>query len=248
MEIKDDDSSNDEPDNTPSVMVTQGELHALIEEEDKEEEALEEEMDEDTIRIVVEVIASLPHTPPDTVTLVESTSTREIASLTLTSFTQSSLSTSQLQVSTMEVSTTSSTEMTVSSSIKPAPRHTISISSVLASSTLVLSTTALSTLILSVASTVDIPVCTLPSIAPILSNISVLDSVSISIQFLYPNSFFTASPSLSTIVSIPKVKPVVETKKLLKLLLTGKEIEEDIDLDIEIEIPKLTSIQLPLKK
>ena len=38
---------------------------------------------------------------------------------------------------------------------------------------------------------------------------------------------------------IPKVKPAVETKQPLKLLLTGKEIEEDIDLDTEIEIPKI---------
>ena len=38
VEIKDDDSSDDEPNNTPSIMVTQGELHALIEEEVKEEE------------------------------------------------------------------------------------------------------------------------------------------------------------------------------------------------------------------
>ena len=40
-------------------------------------------------------------------------------------------------------------------------------------------------------------------------------------------------------MSIPKVKPVVEANKPLKLLLTGKEIEEDIDLDTEIEIPKI---------
>ena len=56
---------------------------------------------------------------------------------------------------------------------------------------------------------------------------------------LYLISSFTASPSTSTIVSIPKVKPVVETRQPLKLLLTGKEIEEDIDLDTEIEIPKI---------
>ena len=64
--------------------------------------------------------------------------------------------------------------------------------------------------------------------------------MSISIQsLLYPISSFTASPSSSTIVSIPKVKPAVETKQPLKLLITGKEIKEDIDLDTEIEIPKI---------
>ena len=56
---------------------------------------------------------------------------------------------------------------------------------------------------------------------------------------LSPISTFTTSPSTSTIVSIPKVKPAVETKQPLKLLLTGKEVEEDIDLDTEIEIPKI---------
>ena len=43
-------------------------------------------------------------------------------------------------------------------------------------------------------------------------------------------------------MSITKVKLViieVEQRKPLKLLITGKEIEEDIDLDIEIEIPKI---------
>ena len=43
-------------------------------------------------------------------------------------------------------------------------------------------------------------------------------------------------------MSIPKVKLViieVEQRKPLKLLITGKDIEEDINLDIEIEIPKI---------
>ena len=64
--------------------------------------------------------------------------------------------------------------------------------------------------------------------------------MSISIQsLLSPISTFTASPSSSTIASIPKVKPAVETKQPLKILLTGKEIGEDIDLDTEIDIPKI---------
>ena len=43
-------------------------------------------------------------------------------------------------------------------------------------------------------------------------------------------------------MSIPKVKIViieVESRQPLKLLLTGKEIEEDIYLDTEIEILKI---------
>ena len=53
VKIKDDyssDNDEDEFDNIPSIMVTPGELHALMEEkeeEDKEEEAEEEEKDED---------------------------------------------------------------------------------------------------------------------------------------------------------------------------------------------------------
>ena len=35
------------------------------------------------------------------------------------------------------------------------------------------------------------------------------------------------------------VKPVVEPKKTLKLLMSGKDIKEDIDLDTEINIPKI---------
>ena len=191
------------------------------------------------MRIAAEVIASLPHTPPDTVTSVESASTGEIASSTVAPITQSPPSTSQLQVPIMEVPVTSSTELNVSSSTKSAPVHPVSTSTVLTSSTSVLSTGALSIPISPVASTIGIPICTLPSISPTLSSISILDSVSISIQSLYPISPFTTSPSTSTIVSIPKVKPAVETKEPLKLLLTGKEIEEDINLDTEIEIPKI---------
>ena len=100
MEIKDDDSSDEEElDNIPAVTVTQGEMHALMEEreeeEDKAEEALEQEKDEDDIvRIAVEAITSLPHTPPNIVTSMESASTSEIASTIFTSFIQSAPSTS----------------------------------------------------------------------------------------------------------------------------------------------------------
>ena len=284
VEIKDGDSSDneDDEDDIPSVTITTGELHALMEEkeeEEKEEEVVEEEMDEDdSIRIAVEAIASLPHTPQNIVTSMESTSTGDIASAIATSFSQSSPTTSQLQATTMEVSTTSSIKLIVTSSAtKLAPSASVSpscsvsatvcstnfSSSILVSSS-VLITTASSTLVtipvsipnffssaLSVStstsatpSIVDTSVCTLPSIAPFLGNISVLDSVStpIGIQTLSPISLFTASPSISTIVSVPKVKPIiteVQQRQPLKLLITSKEIEEDIDLDIEIEIPKI---------
>ena len=74
---------------------------------------------------------------------------------------------------------------------------------------------------------------------------SILDSVSIpiSIPSVGTISVFTASPTISTIVSILDSKALstkaVEPKALpSSRLLSGKEIEEDIDLDEEIEIPK----------
>ena len=227
VEITDDISSDDEPE-------TQGELYALADkgEEDKEEEAQEEEMDVETT--IAAVIASLPHTPPDTVTSVESASTGEIASSTVASITQSPPNTSQLRVPAVEVQITSSTELYASSSTEHAHVHPVS------STSTILTSEAMSTPIFLVTSTVDILVCTLPNVSPILSSISVLDSVSVSIQsLLSPLSTFTASPSSSTIVSIPMVKPAVELKKTPKLLMSGKEITEDIDLDTEIDIPKI---------
>ncbi|GLJ47518.1 hypothetical protein SUGI_1003390 [Cryptomeria japonica] len=57
-----------------------------------------------------------------------------------------------------------------------------------------------------------------------------------------PIPVITASPTLSTIVTTSKDKEVsteVIQKTPLKLLLTGKAIEEDIDLDKEIVIPQI---------
>ena len=67
-------------------------------------------------------------------------------------------------------------------------------------------------------------------------------STPIGIQSLIPIPFFIASPSISTIMSVPKVKPIIteaEYRQPLKLLITRREIEEDIDLDTKIEIPKI---------
>ena len=75
---------------------------------------------------------------------------------------------------------------------------------------------------------------------------SVLDSTSIpiSISSVGTISIFTASPTISTIVSISDTKAlstrIVEPKAQLstKVLSKWKEIEDDIDLDEEIEIHK----------
>ena len=74
----------------------------------------------------------------------------------------------------------------------------------------------------------------------------VLDSTSmhISIPLVSTISIVTTNPSISTIVSILDTKELstrtVEPKAQLstKFLGKGKEIEEDIDLDEEIVIPK----------
>ena len=63
IEIKDNDNSeSDDFESTPSIIVTPGELHTLmedVEEEDKEGETLEEDEDEeDPVRIATEVIAT----------------------------------------------------------------------------------------------------------------------------------------------------------------------------------------------
>ena len=67
-------------------------------------------------------------------------------------------------------------------------------------------------------------------------------------------SIFIASPTISTIVSIPDSKALstrtVEPKAQLsaRFLCRGKEIEEDIDLDEEIEIPKLDFDNITMDK
>ena len=49
----------------------------------------------DLVRIAAKAIASLPHTPPNIVTSMETTSTSEIVRTRVTSIAQSSLATSQ---------------------------------------------------------------------------------------------------------------------------------------------------------
>ena len=97
------------------------------------------------------------------------------------------------------------------------------------------STLTTSTSILVSSSTVDTTMSIPPSYTTILGNVSILDLVNtpLSISSIIPIPFFTASPSISTIVSIPKIKsviPKVEHKKPLKIWITGKEIEEEMKL------------------
>ncbi|GLJ23270.1 hypothetical protein SUGI_0440200 [Cryptomeria japonica] len=76
---------------------------------------------------------------------------------------------------------------------------------------------------------INTPVCT-----------SILETVGTSMSL--PILVISASPTLSTIITTSKDKIVsieVIQKTPLKLLLTGKAIEEDIDLDKEIVIPQI---------
>lgn len=91
-----------------------------------------------------------------------------------------------------------------------------------------------------------------------LSSITSFDntSTSPSTSLVGPIPVFTASPSSSTIVSISKgkeVSPASPTKTPLKLLLTGKEIDEEIvlpkiDMDnATIDEMRLLSKRLEMK-
>lgn len=76
------------------------------------------------------------------------------------------------------------------------------------------------------------------------SSISDLANIPISIPLVSSISIFTASRSISTIVSIPNDKAIstriIEPKvqPSVKILGKGKELEENIDLDEEIVIPQ----------
>jgi hypothetical protein len=74
--------------------------------------------------------------------------------------------------------------------------------------------------------------------APVSTSVLGTVGTSMSLPLVSPFLVLTASPTLSTIVTTSKDKDV-STKTPLKLLLTGKAIEDDIDLDKDIVIPQL---------
>ena len=172
---------------------------------------------------------------------MESASTGQIASTIATSFFQYSPTTSQLQETTMDVSTTSSTKLIVTSlATKLAPSTPISstctistticstiLSAPISSSILSTSKLSISTSTSAISSSIYTSMGTLPSIAPFFSSIPIFYSIStsIGIQSLSSIPIFTASPSIFTILSIPKVKLViieVEQRQPLKLQINGK--------------------------
>ena len=179
---------------------------------DNEEEHEQEDSEEDTqdieendpIKIVAVVIASLPYSPRKVLT----TSSMETASArfnTPSTTRQSIFAPIQLRTSFTEVPSTSSSEL-----------QTLPSSTVIKTS--ILDTTVLDTSIFALIGTP--------------TSISTISEISI----------FTASPTISTIVSIPSTQEIsarkVETKPQpsTKFLGKGKEKEENVDLDEEIMI------------
>ncbi|GLJ30911.1 hypothetical protein SUGI_0615370 [Cryptomeria japonica] len=216
------------------------------EEKKEEEEAAEEEEDtviigdeeDDPEQVAAEVIASLPHSPQKGV--ASSASASRIVSTVATSIAQSLPITSQLQTPTV----TSSTELQ-SMSLSTGMQSVASTEQQVTSSVTEI-TTSPAACIVSFATS---PVLT-HSLAQMITPIStpactsILGTVgtSMSLPLVNPILVITATPTLSTIVTTSKDKEVsteVIQKTPLKLLLTGKAIEDDIDLDKEIVIPQI---------
>ncbi|GLJ40249.1 hypothetical protein SUGI_0826510 [Cryptomeria japonica] len=225
------------------------------EEEKEEEEEAEEEGDmiiigdeEDTVligdeeddpeQVVAEVIASLPHSPQKGV--ASSASASRIVSTVATSIAQSLPITSQLQTPTL----TSSTELQ-SMSLSTGMQSVASTEQQVTSSVTEI-TTSPAACIVSFATSLVLTHSLAQMITPISTPVctSILRTVgtSMSLPLVNPIPVITATPTLSTIVTTSKDKEVsteVIQKTPLKLLLTGKAIEDDIDLDKEIVIPQI---------
>ncbi|GLJ36889.1 hypothetical protein SUGI_0745730 [Cryptomeria japonica] len=239
----------------PTVTIEGDKDDEEDEEEKEEEEAAEEEGDtviigdeEDTViigdeeddpeQVAAEVIASLPHSPQKGV--ASSASASRIVSTVATSIAQSLPITSQLQTPTVTSSTepqsmslstgmqsVASTEQQVTSSVTEIT--TSPAASIVSFATSPVLTHSLAQMI----TPINTPACT-----------SILGTVgtSMSLPLVNPIPVITATPTLSTIVTTSKDKEVstkVIQKTPLKLLLIGKAIEDDIDLDKEIVIPQI---------
>ncbi|GLJ19494.1 hypothetical protein SUGI_0352090 [Cryptomeria japonica] len=230
----------------PTVTIEGDKDDEEDEEKKEEEEAAEEEEDtviigdeeDDPEQVAVEVIASLPHSPQKGV--ASSASASRIVSTVATSIAQSLPITSQLQTPTV----TSSTELQ-SMSLSTGMQSVASTEQQVTSSVTEI-TTSPAACIVSFATS---PVLT-HSLAQMITPIStpactsILGTVGTSMSFplVNPIPVIIGTPTLSTIVTTSKDKEVsteVIQKTPLKLLLTGKAIEDDIDLDKEIVIPQI---------
>ncbi|GLJ49406.1 hypothetical protein SUGI_1045760 [Cryptomeria japonica] len=210
------------------TVTTEGEKEE--DEEDEEEKEEEEAAEEEGDTVAAKVIASLPHSPQKGV--ASSASASRIVSTVATSIAQSLPITSQLQTPIV----TSSTELqsmslsTRMQSVASTEQQVISsVTEITTSPTACIVSFATSPVLTHSFAPISTPACT-----------SILEIVGTSMSLPIP--VITASPTLSTIVTTSKDKVVsteVIQKTPLKLLLTGKAIEEDINLDKEIVIPQI---------
>ncbi|GLJ26697.1 hypothetical protein SUGI_0519650 [Cryptomeria japonica] len=226
---KEEDEEDEEEKEEEEAAEEEGDTVIISEEEEGDTVIIGDEED-DPEQVAAKVIASLPHSPqkgvassPSASRIVSTVATSIAQSLPITSQLQTPIVTSSTELQSMSLSTwmqsVASTEQQVISSVTEI-------------------TTSPATCIVSFATS---PVLT-HSFAPISTPActSILETVGTSMSLPIP--VITASPTLSTIITTSKDKVVsteVIQKTPLKLLLTGKAIEEDIDLDKEIVIPQI---------
>ncbi|GLJ47994.1 hypothetical protein SUGI_1013470 [Cryptomeria japonica] len=226
---KEEDEEDEEEKEEEEAAEEEGDTVIISEEEEGDTVIIGDEED-DPEQVAAKVIASLPHSPQKGI--ASSPSASRIVSTVATSIAQSLPITSQLQTPIV----TSSTELQ-SMSLSTGMQSVASTEQQVISSVTEI-TTSPAACIVSFATS---PVLT-HSFAPISTPActSILETVGTSMSLPIP--VITASPTLSTIITTSKDKVVsteVIQKTPLKLLLTGKAIEEDIDLDKEIVIPQI---------
>ncbi|GLJ49362.1 hypothetical protein SUGI_1044140 [Cryptomeria japonica] len=194
--------------------------------------------EDDPEQVAAEVIASLPHSPQKGV--ASSASASRIVSTVATSIAQSLPITSQLQTPTV----TSSTELQ-SMSLSTGMQSIASTEQQVTSSVTEITTSPAACIVSFATSPVlthSLAQMITPISTPACTSILGIVGTSMSLPLVNPIPVITATPTLSTIVTTSKDKEVnteVIQKTPLKLLLTGKAIEDDIDLDKEIVIPQI---------
>ncbi|GLJ13226.1 hypothetical protein SUGI_0208140 [Cryptomeria japonica] len=230
----------------PTVTIEGDKDDEEDEEEKEEEEEAEEEGDmviigdekDDPEQVAAEVIASLPHSPQKGV--ASSASASRIVSTVATSIAQSLPITSQLQTPIV----TSSTELQ-SMSLSTGMQSVASTEQQVTTSVTEITTSPAACIVSFATSPVlthSLAQMITPISTPVCTSILGTVSTSMSLPLVNPIPVITATPTLSTIVTTSKDKEVsteVIQKTPLKLLLTGKAIEDDIDLDKEIVIPQI---------
>ncbi|GLJ39582.1 hypothetical protein SUGI_0808750 [Cryptomeria japonica] len=226
---KEEDEEDEEEKEEEEAAEEEGDTVIISEEEEGDTVIIGDEED-DPEQVAAKVIASLPHSPQKGI--ASSPSASRIVSTVATSIAQSLPITSQLQTPIV----TSSTELQ-SMSLSIGMQSVASTEQQVISSVTEI-TTSPAACIVSFATSLVLTHSFAPISTPACT--SILETVGTSMSL--PILVITASPTLSTIITTSKDKVVsteVIQKTPLKLLLTGKAIEEDIDLDKEIVIPQI---------